>query len=963
MSLPKKNTAYTYGTELVDQSDTRLFKNNPTLATGDFKVSIDYGSFANLGTLPTVTPSSNRQIEIQLASGEMNGDNIGLQCVDAAGAEWCDVFFDFSLGTRNADDLAYPATSGRSMVVDAAGLVDSTAVKVGPSGSATAQTAGDIFNAVTNIGATSAALSALATSRTLNGGTTETGTLANTYYDDGVYWTLNPSGNAIDVEVLFDVRATYPNGNGVSFFFKGYGVGVVNTYTFQVYDWVATAYKTLKTITGIASVLDQDFEEAINNNNVGTGGNAGQVKIRMSATGLTAGSLNVDQILVGVANVLTPPTNWSTTVISGAGVTSVNATQINGVSTSPVTTIRAVIGTQFDLAVNTVGGVTLADGVAHGGTPGSSTASLALDNAYIKSAATHAVQFEASATNKHGMISTGGPDGGGGVFKGGPGVGSDGVGLSILGANIPYTANADGLRIQGGDDSGNALSIGTSPGGIPIVIGSSNTDAIAITAAGDGSRAINAIGGVLFDATGLGTDGFKAVGDTNFDGFVGHSPGTGGGVGFRSDPDAVGFGGGGGSVNVASFDAAALAQFFTTDTTKVFADAVSGSVVAEIANNTGALTAAEIATGIFTDANASDFTTPGTPGSVLVTQLGGTFTTNTSTVFSTAALANAPGGSSGVNVTKILGTPITESGAGNLARNISFFYDVNPTTTKTVNDIGGPVASVIGDVGGKVLGGGSSSIVGVGAWVLNDVGNTLATSASQVSILNAVNAITTQIALSRPIVPATLIIPPAASTDYELDLNLYDSDGVPVNADGNVVTIHARDGSGNSLDDHLASTSMTHVATGRYKVVYTVQSTDVNGGEVIYDFTWAVSSVNLYDAAATTTQDASSVLDIAAIKAQTDKLTFDGSNFILSDPQGLATTDQMADAFIGRNIRGGSSTGRTMGQSFAALRNKVAFDVPGAGQFTVFDTDDTTPLWTGSYVRSAVQNLTAVDPA
>lgn len=37
-----------------------------------------------------------------------------------------------------------PATAGRTVVVDAAGLVDATAVKVGPTGSGTAQTAGDL---------------------------------------------------------------------------------------------------------------------------------------------------------------------------------------------------------------------------------------------------------------------------------------------------------------------------------------------------------------------------------------------------------------------------------------------------------------------------------------------------------------------------------------------------------------------------------------------------------------------------------------------------------------------------------------------------------------------------------------------------------------------------------------------------------------------------------------------------
>lgn len=43
------------------------------------------------------------------------------------------------------DAALKPATDGRSVVVDAAGLADATAVKVGPTGAATAQTAGDIY--------------------------------------------------------------------------------------------------------------------------------------------------------------------------------------------------------------------------------------------------------------------------------------------------------------------------------------------------------------------------------------------------------------------------------------------------------------------------------------------------------------------------------------------------------------------------------------------------------------------------------------------------------------------------------------------------------------------------------------------------------------------------------------------------------------------------------------------------
>lgn len=57
---------------------------------------------------------------------------------------------------RLSDDLAFPATTGRSMVVDANGLVDANAVKIGPTGAGTAQTARDIGASVllsTGVGA------------------------------------------------------------------------------------------------------------------------------------------------------------------------------------------------------------------------------------------------------------------------------------------------------------------------------------------------------------------------------------------------------------------------------------------------------------------------------------------------------------------------------------------------------------------------------------------------------------------------------------------------------------------------------------------------------------------------------------------------------------------------------------------------------------------------------------------
>lgn len=140
----KKNTAYVFNIGLPSVASSNAFQANPTLAAGDFKVSIDGGSLNNLTNLPTVTPAAGKIVNFSLTTSEMNGDNIIIVCSDAAGAEWKDVIVNIPTVARQIDDLAFPATSGRSIVVDASGLVDANTVKIGPTGSGTAQTARDV---------------------------------------------------------------------------------------------------------------------------------------------------------------------------------------------------------------------------------------------------------------------------------------------------------------------------------------------------------------------------------------------------------------------------------------------------------------------------------------------------------------------------------------------------------------------------------------------------------------------------------------------------------------------------------------------------------------------------------------------------------------------------------------------------------------------------------------------------
>lgn len=112
---PKINTQFIFYVALRSQADSTVFQVNPTIAAGDFKVSIDGGATANPGTLPAVTPAGGKAVKITLSASEMNGDNIFVYASDAAGAEWMDAAWNIQTGARQIVDLAFPTVSGRSI--------------------------------------------------------------------------------------------------------------------------------------------------------------------------------------------------------------------------------------------------------------------------------------------------------------------------------------------------------------------------------------------------------------------------------------------------------------------------------------------------------------------------------------------------------------------------------------------------------------------------------------------------------------------------------------------------------------------------------------------------------------------------------------------------------------------------------------------------------------------------------
>ena len=105
MAEPKRGEAYEFFIALTDLNDPQSFVNNPTIAAGDFKVSKDGGNFANLLTLPVVSPLLSSNLQINLSALEMTADKVVVHGIDLSGEEWADIgaFIDNPVGS--VDDL------------------------------------------------------------------------------------------------------------------------------------------------------------------------------------------------------------------------------------------------------------------------------------------------------------------------------------------------------------------------------------------------------------------------------------------------------------------------------------------------------------------------------------------------------------------------------------------------------------------------------------------------------------------------------------------------------------------------------------------------------------------------------------------------------------------------------------------------------------------------------------------
>lgn len=98
---PVKNEDFSIQIGLEDYANPGNLKSNPTLASGDFKISKDGGALANLTTLPSVAPASSVCVTVTLSATEMNADYVTIVGIDqTAPKEWADILI--SIPTTSA---------------------------------------------------------------------------------------------------------------------------------------------------------------------------------------------------------------------------------------------------------------------------------------------------------------------------------------------------------------------------------------------------------------------------------------------------------------------------------------------------------------------------------------------------------------------------------------------------------------------------------------------------------------------------------------------------------------------------------------------------------------------------------------------------------------------------------------------------------------------------------------------
>lgn len=89
---PKRAQAFTFYVGLQDIAVNGSVMVDPAIEAGDFKISKDGGAFANLATLPAITPAGGAALKIALSGTETTCDQFVILGKDQSSPRlWADV--------------------------------------------------------------------------------------------------------------------------------------------------------------------------------------------------------------------------------------------------------------------------------------------------------------------------------------------------------------------------------------------------------------------------------------------------------------------------------------------------------------------------------------------------------------------------------------------------------------------------------------------------------------------------------------------------------------------------------------------------------------------------------------------------------------------------------------------------------------------------------------------------------
>jgi hypothetical protein len=104
---------------IFDGSD---LKDAPTLATGDFKISVGGAAFANLATDPVVEPAGGPLVKIAFSQAETNGGVIAVKWVDQAGGDWSNGAATWDTDTSTIGDVRSEVSISGAAVPERLGI-------------------------------------------------------------------------------------------------------------------------------------------------------------------------------------------------------------------------------------------------------------------------------------------------------------------------------------------------------------------------------------------------------------------------------------------------------------------------------------------------------------------------------------------------------------------------------------------------------------------------------------------------------------------------------------------------------------------------------------------------------------------------------------------------------------------------------------------------------------------------